>query len=105
MPTPERSATFVNESVVPDIYADSTQISTTPYGVTITLGRTPPHHSGPTPPIAEKLTVVRMSMEHAKVVAMLLRKQLKAFERANGEIPLPPELYATLGVAREDWGL
>ena len=46
-----------------------------------------------------------MSLEHAKVVAMLLRKQLKQYERENGTIPLPPGLYTSLGVAQEDWGL
>ncbi len=95
----------MSDSVVPDIYADSTQISTTPYGVIMTLGRTPAHHSGPTPAIPEPLVTARMSLEHAKVIAMLLRKQLKSFERANGEIPLPPEVYSTLGVAKEDWSL
>lgn len=90
---------------VPDFYVDATQISTTPYSVVLTLGRNPPHHSGPGPVIAEQLAVVRLSLEHAKVIAMLLRKQLKAYERANGEIPLPPELYTGLGVAKEDWGL
>ncbi len=90
---------------IPDYYVDSTQMSTTPYGVAISIGRTPAHHSGPTPAIPEQLAVVRMSLEHAKVIAMLLRKQLKSYERANGEIPLPPELYTSLGVAREDWSL
>jgi hypothetical protein len=45
-----------------------------------------------------------MSLEHAKVLAMLLRAQLKDYERENGEIPLPPSLYTSLGIAREDWG-
>jgi hypothetical protein len=90
---------------VPEIYADSAQISSSPFGVAMSLGTNPPHHSGPNPPQMRTQIVVRMSLEHAKVVAMLLRRQLKEFERHNGEIPLPPELYTSLGVAKEDWGL
>ncbi len=95
----------MSDEVIPDLYTDSTQVSTTPYGVAVTVGRAPAHHTGPQPAIPERLATIRMSLEHAKVVAMLLRKQLKAFERANGEIPLPPELYTSLGIAKEDWGL
>jgi hypothetical protein len=45
-----------------------------------------------------------MSLEQAKVLAMMLRRNLKNYEREQGlEIALPPQLYAQLGIAREDW--
>jgi hypothetical protein len=94
-----------DSGVVPDIYVDAVQLSTTPYGVALSLGLNPPHHQGPNAPIARQQAVVRMRLEHAKVIAMLLRKQLKQYERDNGAIPLPPGLYTSLGVAQEDWGL
>jgi hypothetical protein len=48
-----------------------------------------------------------MSLEHAKIVAMMLRKQLRAFE-AEYEITigLPHQIYEGLGLTeeRESWG-
>lgn len=90
---------------VPEYYTDSSQISTSPYGVAFTFGVNPPHHTGPNPPVTTPQAVVRTSLEHAKVIAMILRNQLKRYERENGEIPLPPGLYTSLGVAKEDWSL
>jgi hypothetical protein len=48
---------------------------------------------------------MRMSVEHAKVMAILLTKQLKAYEQQLGQpIPLHPQLYTQLGISRqEDW--
>jgi hypothetical protein len=46
-----------------------------------------------------------MSLEHAKVMAIILRKQLKQFEEQLGaEIALPLQVYQQLGVSpKEDW--
>ena len=45
-----------------------------------------------------------MSLEHAKVVAMVLKRQLKEYERSTGtSIQLPADVYTGLGVAEEDW--
>ena len=51
------------------------------------------------------MATVRMSLEHAKVMAIILRKQLKQFEEQLGaEIPLPLQVYQQLGVSpKEDW--
>lgn len=48
---------------------------------------------------------IRMSLEHAKVMAIVLRKQLKGFEQGMGQdIPLHPTLYQQLGISKqEDW--
>lgn len=93
-----------DEQSVEDVYVDAVQMTVSAYGVAMTLSRNPAH-PGPSQPVAEPMVTVRTSLEHAKVMAMLLRKNLKAFERDNGEIPIPPEVYAGLGVAKEDWGL
>jgi hypothetical protein len=89
---------------VPEFYVDAVQLSTGVYGVALTFGLNPPHPTGPHGGVPKDLCVLRMSLEHAKVLAMLLRAQLKDYERENGEIPLPPSLYTSLGIAREDWG-
>ena len=93
-----------DERPLDDIYIDSVQLTVGAYGVAMTLGLNPPHPVPPAQTAADPLVVVRTSLEHAKILAMLLRKHLKAYEQNNGEIPIPPEVYTGLGVAKEDWG-
>lgn len=88
----------------PEHYVDSFRVSTTAYGVSITWGANPPHPdpTGGTPP--RSLVVLRMSLEHAKVVAMLIRRTLKEHERGNeAPIALPRRLLNELSLSSEDW--
>ena len=92
------------EDEVPQIYTDNFRFSVHPYGVAFTFGVNEPH---PTPgkitPSREQL-VLRMSLEQAKVLAMMLRRNLKNYEREHSlEIAIPYQVYTQLGIAREDW--
>lgn len=93
-----------NDNDVPEYYTDSFRFTVTPYGVNFTFGTNVPHpSSGKISPGKDSL-VLRMSLEQAKVLAMMLRRNLKNYERENAlEIALPPQLYTQLGIAREDW--
>ena len=96
---------MAEEIPVPEIYTDSFRLTIGVYGVAFTLGVNPPHPEPSKPTVAKELAVIRMSLENAKVLAMLLRQNLKGYEHAqNLEIPLPPGLYTQLGIAQEDWG-
>lgn len=90
---------------VPEFYVDGFRLSVTPYSVAFTFSLNPPHPDPSRPPVPAPVCVLRMSLEHAKSTAMLLRKQLRDYERQSGKINLPPGLYTQLGVAEEDWGL
>lgn len=47
---------------------------------------------------------IRMSLEHAKVFAIMLRKNLKQYEDQTGQIPMHPDLMKNLGISKsEDW--
>lgn len=88
-----------------DIYSDQFQVSTSPYGCTVNFMLSPA-----TPPVpgslpqAERLACVRMSLEHLKVMAFMLRRQIVQYERATGtKIPLPADLLNSLQVGPEDW--
>ncbi len=90
-------------------YVDAIRMTVTPYGANLTFGLMPAH-----PPedeeavvVAEPQTLLRMSLEHAKVLAMMLRKNLLAYEKNAGiEIGLPADLYEHLGLTEElaSWG-
>ena len=89
-------------SEVPDIYCDGVQMGLTPYDVMITLLRRPPVPDAKGEP--NRVGTIRMSLEHAKVLAIMLRKNLKNYEDTTGPIPMHPDLAKELGISKaEDW--
>lgn len=95
----------VTERDVPDVYVDSMRVSVGAYGVSITFGLSEPHPTqGGLPRASVEKVRLRMSLEHAKTVAMMLRKQLKTYEGGTGvKITLPHELHTGLSLPEEDW--
>ena len=87
----------------PVVYSDGIQVGISPFTVTLGFTLAPPAQAGPQ--IPTPVATIRMSLEHAKVMAIILRKQLKQFEEQLGtEIALPPQVYQQLGVSpQEDW--
>jgi len=87
---------------VPEFYSDAVEINLTmPWTVALTFSlRSTEADRKPTP-----VATIRMSPEHAKVTAMLLRRQLKKYEEESGTpINLPADLYSKLGlIPFEDW--
>ena len=86
----------------PEFYSDLVSIDLImPWTVSLTFGLRG------TKPDAKPTDVVRvrMSPEHAKVTAMLLRKNLKKYEeQAKTSINLPPDMYKGLGLdSIDDW--
>lgn len=77
----------------PDIYTDQFRFAASPYGVTLTFYRTLPAEKPEEPGGAEKVLTLRMSLEHAKKMTMILMAQLKIIEEQmlKAPIPLPPE--------------
>jgi len=89
-------------SEVPEFYADAVEINLTmPWTVALTFALRSTDAERKPSPVAR----IRMSPEHAKVTAMILRRQLKRYEKESGsEISLPADVYSKLGlVSFEDW--
>ena len=99
---------FPNE---PDpIYSDGVQVGCAPFTVALTFTVSPsPSRLPPAPdrePVPPKVVAdVRMSPEHAKVMAIILRRQIKDFEQQLGKpIPVHPQVLQQLGLSpTEDW--
>lgn len=88
----------------PDVYADSFQVVSNAYGSTLIFGRRAPGVGQPgQPPPIETQVVVRISLQQAKTITMVMRRHLKEFERENIEIGIPPKLYNELKLSPEDW--
>ncbi len=85
---------------VSEYYGDVYYLRSTPWGVAITFAVTPPKDGVE----GRDVCVVRMSHETAKTLSMMMRKQLKQYERGTKTtIAVPPEVLNNLGLAPEDW--
>lgn len=91
------------DQTLPDVYCDGVQVSLSPFDVVLNMTLRPPVPG--TSQTARPVGYVRMSLEHAKVMAIILRKLLKQHEEAQGhEIVLHPQVYQQMGLSRqEDW--
>ena len=85
------------------VYSDGVQIAVSPFTVALMFTVNPPSQPGTQAPI--KVSTVRMSVEHAKVLAIILRKQIKQYEEQLGQpVALPNQIYQQLGISKsEDW--
>lgn len=93
---------FAGTNDVPDLYIDSVRIAVGPYGFVLELGNqgvadTP----GSEKPPIRRLALVRMSPQHALVLARLLEKNVRQYEERIGKIQLPSDLYRDLGLDPE----
>jgi len=88
---------------VPDVYADQLLFTTTLFGVALTFSKMPPNPRPGQAPQGETQAVVRMSLQHAKVMVMVMKRQLKNFEMENGEINIPANALNQMGLSLEDW--
>ena len=89
----------------PDFYFDGVQVTVTLFGVNMTFTLSTPHPKDQSDAVRVKnQAVTRTSLEHAKIFAMLLRKQLKQYEFGTKiDIRVPDEVYQKLGLDSNDW--
>lgn len=87
---------------LPEYYGDVFQLTTNVWGVSVIFGLTSPKPKENTQ--TQDVCIVRVSHETAKALAMILRKQLKNYERdTKTYIALPTNTMNSLGLASEDW--
>ena len=90
---------------VPDVYTDAVALNIGPFGCMLNFALSasvpPPAGSGP---VAQPVATVRMSLEHLKLMAFLIRRQVRDYERQSGvQIPVPQDVLNQLRIGREDW--
>lgn len=87
-----------------DVYSDQFRINTSPYGASLVFARTQLDQPAGQMPRGKDQVVVRMSLEHLKVMVMVLRKNLKGYEERTGvTVELPFDVLNSLGMSKEDW--
>jgi hypothetical protein len=93
-------------SGIPDIYFDGVQIMVSPFDIVLQLTeKSPVPGAGGKPQDVRTVAYTRTSLEHAKVIAILLRKIIKTHEdQIGGPIHLHPQVLQALGISpKEDW--
>ena len=87
-----------------DIFADGSTITVATFGSSLTFTLAEPHGTSVNPPPPTELVTMRLSNEHLKVVAFLLWRQIRGFERNNQvTVEIPTQVLADSGIPREDW--
>ena len=86
--------------LLPEYYGDIYHLRSNPWGVAVTLGLSAAKEG-----IDEHdVCTIRISHETAKTLSMMMRKQLKQYERdTDTAIAVPNEVMNKLGLAIEDW--
>jgi hypothetical protein len=88
----------------PDIYTDGVSLNIGPFGCILNFGLSPAVAPAAAGTMAQPVGTVRMSLEHLKIMAFLLRRQLRDYERQSGvEVPIPIDVLNQLRIGREDW--
>ena len=88
-----------------DVYCDQFQVHLGPYGAVLNfrLTQSQPPPQG-TPVASDRVSTVRMSLEHLKIMAYMLRMQVVGYEQRFGvRIQLPQEVLNAGQIGREDW--
>lgn len=78
---------------VPEFYCDSVNFMTNIYGFALDFGVMVSQDEPPKTQVR-----VRMSPQHAKIMSLLLRKNVQEYEKRIGTIILPDGLYRDLGI-------
>lgn len=81
---------------IPEYYTDSVNFMTNIYGFTLEFGVMQAQEEPP-----RQLVRIKMSPQHAKIMSLLLRKNVQEYERRIGTIILPEGLYNELGIEDE----
>ena len=101
--TKELRATMVDPDEVQPVFCDSVQVGSSPFGISMLFTLAPnPSWAKQEPRIVAD---VRMSPEHAKVLAIILRRHILDFEQQMGRpLPMHPTVMKQLGLSpEEDW--
>jgi hypothetical protein len=81
---------------IPEYYTDSVNFMTNIYGFTLEFGVMQQQDDPPRQQVR-----IKMSPQHAKIMSLLLRKNVQEYERRIGTVILPEGLYNDLGISDE----
>ena len=91
------------ESDVPEFYVDQFHMNISPYGTAITFGLANPNQAAGQA-LTRDTVRLRMSLEHMKIMAIIFKRNLKAYEeQMQATVNIPRTVLNQLGLSQEDW--
>ena len=88
----------------PEYFSDQFAAAVNPWGVMLVFAKLMAQLADTNQPAsAEAQVIVRMSLQHAKVMTMAMRRALKQWEAENVTISIAPVAYTALELAESDW--
>lgn len=91
------------EPDIPEFYIDQFRVTLGPFGGVLTFGLSAPDQGPGQAQHQQDLVRIRMSLEHIKIMAMILKRQMKSFEEQAVPVNIPRQVYNGLGLSPEDW--
>lgn len=79
------------QPAIPRYYTNAAMVRVTPYDVVLALRLNGPDVADPEAVAVTPLCDVYMSPQHAKLLTFILMAHIRDYEKAMGEIPMPPE--------------
>jgi len=87
-----------------DVYSDQFMVTTTAFGANLSFAVNTPHPEQSKPVAPERLATIRMSIEHLKVMTMIIVRQVKKMESSTGvKINVDNRVLNSLGISPGDW--
>jgi len=87
-----------------DVYADAFLITLSPFGANVSFEVREAHPSPQRSQTTTRLGTVRMSLEHLKVMVVMMKKQVKTLEEQSGvTYGVPTNILSQLQIPPEDW--
>ena len=87
-----------------DAYTDAFKVTVTPFGANLSFQLREAHPTPHEAPKLETLGTVRMSVEHLKLMAVMIRNQIRRSEEQTGiTFQVPTNVLTQLGIPPEDW--
>lgn len=91
------------DSELPEFYVDQFHMNVSPYGTAITFGLASAHPTTGQAPVQDTVRL-RMSLEHMKIMTIIFKRNLKAYEeQMQSQINIPRAVLNQLGLSQEDW--
>ena len=93
----------MNEPI--DVYSDQFQFNLNPVGCVLNFMISDPVPPAPgSPPKAQRVASIRMSVENLKVLVFLLQRQIRLVENQTGvKAELPIQVLNSMQISPEDW--
>jgi hypothetical protein len=87
-----------------DVYSDQFTVSVGPYGASLSFALSPAHSDPASPQLPQRMATIRTSVEHLKIMAIVINRHVKKMESEMGvSFPVPIQLLAQMGISKQDW--